>query len=307
MALAIASLVAPTAAAAADPADDRRGRHVGFEQRAEQARARANERAASRAWRSEARPAPAERAQPRMRGNWSRGDGDRPRAQPDRSPGQGWMAARAAQQSRAAAEQRQRESDNRERARAANRNWSEGRDTNAWRQERRGDRPDRRDGYRSDRRDGWRSGDRDNWRKDRDRDWRDDRRGDWRQDRRGDWRNDSDRDRTAWRDRDHNRWDRHQWRRDHRYDWQNYRSRHHSIYRIGRYYAPYRNYSYTRLSIGFGLSPLFYSSRYWIDDPWYYRLPPVYGPYRWVRYYDDALLVNIYTGEVVDVIYEFFW
>lgn len=209
------------------------------------------------------------------------------------------MAARAAQQSRAAAEQRQRESDNRERARAANRNWSEGRDTNAWRQERRGDRPDRRDGYRSDRRDGWRSGDRDNWRNDRDRDWRDDRR--------GDWRNDSDRDRTAWRDRDHNRWDRHQWRRDHRYDWQNYRSRHHSIYRIGRYYAPYRNYSYTRLSIGFGLSPLFYSSRYWIDDPWYYRLPPVYGPYRWVRYYDDALLVNIYTGEVVDVIYEFFW
>jgi len=26
-----------------------------------------------------------------------------------------------------------------------------------------------------------------------------------------------------------------------------------------------------------------------------------------VRYYDDAVLVNIYTGEVVDVIYDFFW
>ena len=31
------------------------------------------------------------------------------------------------------------------------------------------------------------------------------------------------------------------------------------------------------------------------------------GPYRWVRYYDDALLVDIYSGEVVDVIYDFFW
>ena len=51
----------------------------------------------------------------------------------------------------------------------------------------------------------------------------------------------------------------------------------------------------------------FFGSRYWISDPWRYRLPPVYGPYRWVRYYDDALLVDIYSGEVVDVIYDFFW
>ena len=32
-----------------------------------------------------------------------------------------------------------------------------------------------------------------------------------------------------------------------------------------------------------------------------------HGPYRWVRYYDDVLLVDIYSGEVVDVIYDFFW
>ena len=31
------------------------------------------------------------------------------------------------------------------------------------------------------------------------------------------------------------------------------------------------------------------------------------GPYRWVRYYDDVLLVDIYSGEVVDVIHDFFW
>jgi hypothetical protein len=38
-----------------------------------------------------------------------------------------------------------------------------------------------------------------------------------------------------------------------------------------------------------------------------YRLPQAYGPFRWVRYYGDALLVNIYTGQVVDVVYDFFW
>jgi len=26
-----------------------------------------------------------------------------------------------------------------------------------------------------------------------------------------------------------------------------------------------------------------------------------------VRYYDDVVLVDTYTGEVVDVIYDFFW
>ncbi|QDK32389.1 hypothetical protein DM450_06240 [Sphingomonas sp. IC081] len=55
------------------------------------------------------------------------------------------------------------------------------------------------------------------------------------------------------------------------------------------------------------MSSMFYGSSYWLDDPWMYRLPPVYGPYRWVRYYDDVLLVDTYTGEVVDVIYDFFW
>ena len=41
--------------------------------------------------------------------------------------------------------------------------------------------------------------------------------------------------------------------------------------------------------------------------PWQYRLPPAYGPYRWVRYHNDAVLIDTYTGEVEDVIYGFFW
>ena len=105
----------------------------------------------------------------------------------------------------------------------------------------------------------------------------------------------------------HRHWDRHDWRRDNRYDWRSHRNSHRHIYRLGRYYAPYDYWSYRRLSVGFFMDALFYSNRYWINDPYYYRLPPAYGPYRWVRYYDDALLVDIYSGEVVDVIYDVFW
>ena len=116
-----------------------------------------------------------------------------------------------------------------------------------------------------------------------------------------------DGNRTGYRDGDrYSSWNR-DWRRDSRYNWSSYRNQYRDRYRLGRYYAPYSNYSYSRLSIGFRLGSLFFGSRYWINDPWQYRLPEAYGPYRWVRYYDDALLVNTYSGEVVDVIYDFFW
>jgi Ni/Co efflux regulator RcnB len=66
-----------------------------------------------------------------------------------------------------------------------------------------------------------------------------------------------------------------------------------------------RNYS--RISVGFSLGSGYYGSRYWINDPWRYRLPAAYGSYRWVRYYDDVLLVDLRNGRVVDVIRDFFW
>ncbi len=119
------------------------------------------------------------------------------------------------------------------------------------------------------------------------------------------WDNRGDRARYA-AQQDHRRWD-NRWRDNRRYDWYSYRRTYPSTFRVGIYYSPFRNYSYRRLNIGFFLDSLFYSNRYWINDPWQYRLPDVYGPYRWVRYYDDALLVNTYSGEVVDVIYSFFW
>ena len=96
------------------------------------------------------------------------------------------------------------------------------------------------------------------------------------------------------------------WRNDHRYDWQNWRRHHHSSFHLGYYYDPF-GWDYMRYGVGWRLWPSYYRNSFWLNDPWQYRLPPAYGPFRWIRYYDDALLVNIYTGEVVDVVYDFFW
>lgn len=127
-------------------------------------------------------------------------------------------------------------------------------------------------------------------------------RGNWRGDRngrndRGDWRGDRN-GRTNW-----NR----EWRNDRRYDWQGYRYSNRNLFHVGPYYSPYRGYGYNRFSIGIFLDPLFYGRDYWIGDPWEYRLPPAYPGTEWVRYYNDVLLVDVDTGEVVDVIYDFFW
>ncbi|MEO1170295.1 MAG: RcnB family protein [Pseudomonadota bacterium] len=76
---------------------------------------------------------------------------------------------------------------------------------------------------------------------------------------------------------------------------------------MGRYYAPHRGYRYRRFNVGLYIGAAFFGSRYWLDDPWRYRLPAAYGPYRWVRYFDDVLLIDTRDGYVVDVIHDFFW
>ena len=104
-----------------------------------------------------------------------------------------------------------------------------------------------------------------------------------------------------------NGWNR-DWRRDTRYDWNRWRGVNRNAFRLPRYYAPYGwNYGYRRFGIGATLSTMLFAQDYWIDDPWSYRLPEAYGPYRWVRYYNDAILVDTYTGEVADVINDIFW
>ena len=141
-----------------------------------------------------------------------------------------------------------------------------------------------------------RPGDRAERRAERQIERRQDRRIDRRQDRRQQVRNDRQVQRQ---------WNRN-WRQDRRYDYNRYRAQNRGLYRLGRYSSPYGR-SYSRLSIGISLNSGYYGSRYQISDPYRYRLPPAYGNFRWVRYYNDAVLVNVRTGRVRDVINNFFY
>jgi Ni/Co efflux regulator RcnB len=162
---------------------------------------------------------------------------------------------------------------------------------------------DTRDGaYREDRRDA-----RQDWRDNRE-DRRDDRR---------DWRDGRGRDDRGYangrgygygRGDDRGRGWNNNWRNDRRYDWQGYRTSNRNLYRMPRYAGP-RGYDrgYSRWSPGSRIQPYFYGESYWINDPFRYRLPPAYGGYRWVRYYNDVALVDIRSGLIADVIYSFFF
>lgn len=108
------------------------------------------------------------------------------------------------------------------------------------------------------------------------------------------------------RDRVENPQWRHDWRKDRRYDWRRYRDRDRTRFHIGIYIDPF-GYQYRNWQLGWRVPARYYATRYWINDPSYYRLPPVGGPYRWIRYHDDVLLIDLRTGRVLDVIRDFFW
>ena len=93
-------------------------------------------------------------------------------------------------------------------------------------------------------------------------------------------------------------------RQELREDWRDYRRSHRDVYRGGTWRAPFR---YQRWDAGAQLRPSYYSSRYYISDPYRYRLPAPRANLRWVRHYNDVLLVNVRTGRVVEVHRGFFW
>ena len=115
------------------------------------------------------------------------------------------------------------------------------------------------------------------------REYREDRR-DYRQDRRENLR---DRDR---------RWGRN--------DWQSYRTQNRALYSRGNWRAPFR---YNNWRPGVRIAPVYFGQRYWINDPWRYRLPPARANARWVRHYNDVILVDYRRGIVLDVIRNFYW
>ncbi|HTG39270.1 RcnB family protein [Sphingomonas sp.] len=91
-------------------------------------------------------------------------------------------------------------------------------------------------------------------------------------------------------------------RRDYRWgrnDWRDWRNRNGALYARGNWRAPFR---YNRWRPGVRIAPVYYGQRYWINDPYRYHLPPVRGNQRWVRHYDDVLLIDRRRGVVVDVI-----
>jgi Ni/Co efflux regulator RcnB len=87
-------------------------------------------------------------------------------------------------------------------------------------------------------------------------------------------------------------------------DWRGYRDGHRDIYRGYGWRSDNRYQSFRPgVRIGYG----FYQPRYQINDYGRYRLPhPGWGQ-RWVRHYNDVLLIDVRSGYVVDVIRNFYW
>lgn len=91
------------------------------------------------------------------------------------------------------------------------------------------------------------------------------------------------------------------WGRD---DWRDWRRDHRDIYARGRWDAPFR---YQAFRPGVRIAPGYWGGRYYIADPWRYHLPPARPWQRWVRHYDDVLLIDTRRGVVVDVYRGFFF
>lgn len=95
-------------------------------------------------------------------------------------------------------------------------------------------------------------------------------------------------------------------RREVREDWRDYRRSHRDVYRQPRYAGP-AGYRYRPVVVGQRWAPAYYSQRYWISDPYRYRLPSPGRWERWVRYGNDVVLVNTRNGVIVRSYNGFFW
>ena len=94
--------------------------------------------------------------------------------------------------------------------------------------------------------------------------------------------------------------------RERNQDWRDYRRNHRDVFRRGAYRGP-RGYAYRPVTIGYRFAPAYYARSYWITDPWTYHLRRPAAGLTWIRYGNDAVLVNLRTGRVVEVANGFFW
>jgi Ni/Co efflux regulator RcnB len=87
-------------------------------------------------------------------------------------------------------------------------------------------------------------------------------------------------------------------------DWRRYRQSNRALYSRGSWNAPFR---YNSFRPGVRIGAPYYSQRYWINDPYRYHLPRPLGYQRWVRHYNDVLLIDTRRGYVVDVLRGFYF
>jgi Ni/Co efflux regulator RcnB len=85
-----------------------------------------------------------------------------------------------------------------------------------------------------------------------------------------------------------------------------YHGRTFSSFRAAPFYYP-GGWGYRRWAVGQFLPGLFLTQGYFIGNWAAYSLGPPPPGLQWVRYGPDALLVNVYTGQVVDTVYGVFW
>lgn len=86
--------------------------------------------------------------------------------------------------------------------------------------------------------------------------------------------------------------------REDRRDWRDDR------HRAARFDAPFR---YRSFNNGVRISAGYYAPRYYVNNYGAYRLPAPHRNQRYVRHYNDLLLVNVRSGHVVRVHRNYFW
>lgn len=92
--------------------------------------------------------------------------------------------------------------------------------------------------------------------------------------------------------------------------WTQYNRAFNAPYRFqfrGPVYQRPQGFYYRRWTYGDFMPSLFWGARYWIDDFRFYGLMSPPPGTVWVRYGDDAVLIDRYTGEVIQVEYGIFY
>ena len=90
------------------------------------------------------------------------------------------------------------------------------------------------------------------------------------------------------------------------FDRRNVTARHHYRYHGGSWRWP-GDYRYQRWTFGMTLPSIFWTNDYWIDDYYDYGLGAPPPGTVWVRYGNDAILIDRYTGEILEVVYDQFY